>query len=122
MALYADFSQSGLDQRIAKIGDKEFDVSEMPVDVFLFTNRRIADRRKEGLYLLAEDYYDIILLWLKSIDESVTSEWLDGAITCATLQQISNAIITPQLNPPLVQFEEKGSKLKNTKSKVSQTI
>ena len=45
----------------------------------------------------------------------------DGVVTCAKLQQISNAIITPQLNPPLVKFEAKG-RMKNTKSKVSQTI
>ena len=120
MVLYADFSKSGMDQRIAKIGDKEFDVSEMPVDVYLFTNRRVAERRKEGLYLLAEDYYDIVLMWLKAIDETVTTEWLDSAISCAKLQQIAQAVITPQMNPPLVKFEEKGSLLKGTKSKVSQ--
>lgn len=119
MALYADFSQSGMEQKIAKIGDREFDVTEMPVDVYLFMNRRVSERRKEGLTLLAEDYYDIILQWLKLIDETVTSEWLDSVTSCSKLQQLAISVVNPQMNPPLVKFAEK-ARVKGTKSKVNE--
>jgi hypothetical protein len=122
--LTCDFNNSEMERRIAKIGNYEFDVSEMPTNVFLFFNRRTAERRKEGMFLLAEDYYDGILMWFQSIKGSdiITTEWMDEHVSGPKLQQIALAIVNPSMDPPKKIFEDPSKTPKGGKSRITKTV
>jgi len=117
--LKCDFNDSGMEQMIATIGEFDFNMSEMPVNVFLFFNRRTAERRKDGMFLLAEDYADGIKLWLQTLKgaDIITDAWFDETISGPKLQQIALACVNPSMDPPKKIFEDP-SKPKNPKSKV----
>jgi len=119
MVLTCDFNDSGMEQKIAKIGEFEFNMSEMPIGVYMFFNRRTAERNKDGIHLLAEDYADGLKLWFQTLKGSdvITDAWFDEVVTGPKLVQISVACVTPSMNPPQKKFEDP-SQPKNQKSKV----
>lgn len=119
MALYANFDEGTPNQLLATIGGREWDVTEMPMDAFIFFNRRQAERKREGLQTLMEDYFDALLLWLKSIDDTITAEWLSEHVSGTHLQQIIMNVFLPAMNPDsgIVAFMAK-SEIKGGKSKV----
>ena len=119
MVLTCDFNDSGLEQKIAKIGEFEFNMSEMPVGVYMFFNRRTAERNRENLRLLAEDYADGIKLWLQTLKgaDVITDAWFNEVVTGPKLIQISVACVTPSMDPPKKMFENPNQP-KNPKSKV----
>ena len=107
MALYANFDDAPPEKKVGVIGKKEWDFTEMPLDVTLFINRRQAERKREGLQMLMEDYFDALLMWIQTQDADVNAEWLTRHLSGSKLQQIVIPVFLMALNPPLVQFAEK---------------
>ena len=116
MTLYANFDEYQPEKLVGTIGGREWDITELPLDVSLFINRRQAERKREGLQMLQEDYFDALLMWLQIQDEDITSEWLTSNITGVKLNQIIIPVFLQALNAPLVKFAEKTA-IKGGKSK-----
>ena len=117
MVLYANFDDNIPQKKIAVLGKREWDFTEIPLDVSLFINRRQAERKRENLQMLMEDYFDALLMWLQFQDDTITADWLTKNLTGSKLQQVIVPVFLMALNPPLVKFEEKTS-IKGGKSQV----
>ena len=111
MATYADFSGMGKDKRYGTIGEFEFDFTNPPLSVILFLNKRTAERKREGLGVLYEDYYEALYMWLKAQNSDITKKWMENNLNSTQFQQVVFAVFLDVTNVPLVKFEEKNPKL-----------
>lgn len=117
MAVYLNFDDIAKEKRILTIGEREFDVTEMPIKVMLFLNTRTVERKKEGSEVLFSDYYEALHTWFKEQNPDITSAWMDEHISGSQLKQIIHAVFIPLLNPSPVAFVEKEALTKHTPKK-----
>lgn len=117
MAKYLNLDDITIDKRFITIGGKEFDVSEMPVNVMLFLNARTVERRMNGSEVLYSDYHEAFVQWIKSIDESITTDWFNSHINGSKLKTIVNQVFVPLLVPSPVEFTEPEAPVKQTPKK-----
>lgn len=120
MVLKIDFNDPHTEQKIITIGQYDLNVTEMPIDVFLFLNERASIRRVEGKFLLGSDYYDAILMWFQALKgkDVITTTWLDEVLSGNRLQQFVMAVITPLMNPAPLEFTDPSKGPEGGKSKI----
>ena len=117
MATYADFSKGGRDARYGTIGDREFDFTHPPLAVTLYLNRKTAERKREGLQVLYEDYMEALFMWIKSQDPEITRKWIEDNLDGVQFQQVVFAVFAEVQKVPLVSFEEKPTPQQKTVKK-----
>ena len=120
MVLKLDLNDPRTEQKLMTLGEYELNVTEMPINVFLFINERASDRRAEGKYLLGSDYYDATLMWLQALKgkDVITSKWLDENLSGNRLQQFVITVITPLMNPAPLEFTDPSKGPDGGKSKI----
>jgi hypothetical protein len=106
MVLKLDLDDPHTEQKIMTLGGTEFNITEMPISVFLFLNERSAERRVDGKFLMGSDYYDATLMWLQAIkgSDNITTKWLDENLSGNRLQQFVLTVINPLMNPAPLEF------------------
>lgn len=119
MVLKLDLDDPRTEQKLVTLGGIEFNMTEMPIDVFLFLNERNADRSRDGGNLIARDYYDGILMWLQSLKgtDVITSKWLDEVLSGNRLQQFIITVVRPAMLPPPLEFVDPAAGPTGGKSK-----
>lgn len=119
MVLKLDLNDPHSEQKLMTLGEYEINVTEMPIDVFLFLNERSAERRAEGKFLMGKDYYDATLMWLQSIKgkDTITTVWLDENLSGNRLQQFVLTVINPLMNPAPLEFTDPAAGPAGGKSK-----
>jgi hypothetical protein len=117
MAVYLNFDEMVSEKRLLMIGEREFDVTDMPVKVMLFLNNRTVERKKENSEVLFTDYYEALYTWFKEQNADVTSAWMDEHISGSQLKQIIHAVFVPLLNPSPVAFVKKEALTKDAPRK-----
>ena len=108
MVLKLDLDNPHTEQKVMTLGNTEFNITEMPIDVFLFLNERSSERRAEGKFLMGSDYYDATLMWLQALKgkDTITTAWLDENLSGNRLQQFVLTVINPLMNPAPLEFTD----------------